>query len=49
MLWDNDPNDEVANKIIQGLYPDRTVVRIDIRNLYANGGMIHCITQQQPK
>ncbi|MGL4584941.1 MAG: agmatine deiminase family protein [Flavobacterium sp.] len=45
----NDPNDVVANKIIQSLYPDRTVVGIDVRNLYENGGMIHCVTQQQPK
>ncbi|WP_316820258.1 agmatine deiminase family protein [Pedobacter gandavensis] len=45
----NDPNDAVANKIIQGLYPNRTVVGIDVRNLYANGGMIHCVTQQQPQ
>nr|WP_226904947.1 agmatine deiminase family protein [Pedobacter schmidteae] len=45
----NDPNDAVANKIIQNLYPNRTVVGIDVRNLYANGGMIHCVTQQQPQ
>ncbi len=45
----NDPNDTVANEIIQGLYPDREVVGIDVRNLYENGGMIHCVTQQQPK
>lgn len=45
----NDPNDAVANKLIQSLYPNRTVVGIDVRNLYANGGMIHCVTQQQPK
>lgn len=45
----NDPNDAVANKIIQSLYPDRVVVGIDVRNLYANGGMIHCVTQQQPQ
>lgn len=44
----NDPNDAVANKMIQSLYPDRIVVGIDVRNLYANGGMIHCVTQQQP-
>lgn len=44
----NDPNDAVANDIIAGLYPDRTVVGIDVRNLYGNGGMIHCVTQQQP-
>lgn len=43
-----DPNDKIANKIIQGYYPDRKVVGIDVRNLYENGGMIHCVTQQQP-
>lgn len=44
----NDPNDASANAIIQTLYPSRTVVGIDVRNLYENGGMIHCVTQQQP-
>ncbi len=44
----NDPNDAVANAIIQTLYPGRTVVGIDCRNLYENGGMVHCVTQQQP-
>ncbi|MBL7703262.1 MAG: agmatine deiminase family protein [Ferruginibacter sp.] len=45
----NDPNDMVANSIIQSLYPGKAVVGIDVRNLYANGGMIHCVTQQQPQ
>lgn len=45
----NDPNDAVANGIIQTLYPTRTVVGIDVRNLYENGGMVHCVTQQQPQ
>lgn len=45
----NDPNDAVANKMIQALYPNRTVIGIDVRDLYANGGMIHCVTQQQPQ
>ena len=44
----NDPNDAVANAIIATLYPGRTVVGIDVRNLYENGGMVHCVTQQQP-
>lgn len=44
----NDPNDEVAAKILQDLYSDRKVVGIDVRDLYVNGGMIHCVTQQQP-
>ena len=45
----NDPNDAVANQMLQNLYPTKTVVGIDVRNLYANGGMVHCVTQQQPK
>jgi agmatine deiminase len=45
----NDPNDDIANGLIQKLYPSRTVVGIDVRNLYANGGMVHCVTQQQPQ
>lgn len=45
----NDPNDAAALAKIQTLYPTRTVVGIDCRNMYANGGMIHCVTQQQPQ
>ncbi len=45
----NDPNDAAANAQIQALYPTRKVIGIDCRNLYENGGMIHCVTQQQPK
>lgn len=45
----NDPNDKIANEIIQDLYPDREVIGVDIRELYKDGGMIHCVTQQQPK
>ena len=45
----NDANDAAANALIQALYPQRKVVGIDVRNLYESGGMIHCVTQQQPK
>ncbi len=44
----NDPNDKIANDTIQKLYPGHKVVGIDVRELYKNGGMIHCVTQQQP-
>jgi agmatine deiminase len=44
----SDPNDLVAKNILQSLYPGKTVVGIDCRNLYENGGMVHCVTQQQP-
>ena len=43
-----DPNDAAAKAILQRLYPDRKVIGIDVRNLYRNGGMVHCVTQQQP-
>ncbi len=45
----SDPNDSVAMDIIGRLYPGRQVIGIDCRNLFANGGMIHCVTQQQPQ
>lgn len=45
----NDPNDAVAISKLRILYPTREVVGIDVRNLYENGGMIHCVTMQQPK
>ena len=44
----NDPNDAGALTTLQGIYPNRTVTGVDVRNLYAYGGMIHCVTQQQP-
>jgi hypothetical protein len=44
----NDPNDAVAIQLIQNLYPNRMAIGIDVRNLYEYGGMIHCVTQQQP-
>jgi len=44
----NDPQDETANAIIQSLYPDKSVVGIDSRDILSVGGMIHCVTQQQP-
>jgi agmatine deiminase len=43
-----DPNDKAALDIIQDLYPEREVIGVDVRNLYENGGMVHCVTQQQP-
>lgn len=44
----SDPNDDVVISILENLYPNRTVVGVDVRNMYAGGGMIHCVTQQQP-
>jgi agmatine deiminase len=44
----DDENDEVALNIIQQLYSSRRAVGINVVALYGNGGMIHCVTQQQP-
>jgi agmatine deiminase len=44
----DDPNDAVAQQILQEAYPDRMVELVDARDIFAFGGGIHCITQQQP-
>lgn len=44
----NDENDDTAIGILEGLYPDREIVPIDVTALYKYGGMLHCVTQQQP-
>ncbi len=44
----DDPNDEIAADILQQVYPDRQIIGVDARPLFARGGGIHCITQQQP-
>lgn len=44
----DDPRDEIAAGIFRRLYPGRTVTLVDARAIFAGGGGIHCITQQQP-
>lgn len=43
-----DPRDADAVAILAEQYPGRRVVSVDARPLFARGGGIHCITQQQP-
>ncbi len=43
-----DPMDEVALGLVQSLYPNREAVGIDCRDMFQWGGMVHCVTQQQP-
>ena len=43
-----DVNDQLAMDIIAELYPTRKVVGINCMNLALFGGMVHCVTQQQP-
>ena len=44
----DDPRDAEAREILSAAYPGREVVGVDARPLFARGGGIHCITQQQP-
>ncbi|WP_370619979.1 agmatine deiminase family protein [Mumia qirimensis] len=44
----DDPHDAEAAAVLREEYPGREVVGVDARPLFARGGGIHCITQQQP-
>lgn len=44
----DDPNDAVAEQVLATLYPGKRVVGIDSVELYKDGGILHCVTQQQP-
>jgi agmatine deiminase len=41
--------DARAAAILADAYPGRRIVQVEARPLFARGGGIHCITQQQPK
>jgi agmatine deiminase len=45
----NDPHDAEALRIIQEIFPDRTIAGIDAHALVEGYGTFHCATQQQPK
>jgi agmatine deiminase len=44
----DDPSDEEAKNTLQALYSDRRVVMIPMTEVLKDGGMMHCVTQQQP-
>jgi agmatine deiminase len=44
-----DASDAEAVAALADAYPGRRVVTVDARPLFARGGGIHCITQQQPR
>ena len=41
--------DARAMEVLAAAYPGRRIVPVDARELFARGGGVHCITQQQPK
>jgi len=41
--------DARAREVLAEAYPGREVVTVDARPIFARGGGIHCITQQQPR
>lgn len=43
-----DKNDDYVASQLAEIYPGRQIVQLDARELFARGGGIHCITQQQP-
>ncbi|WP_230975930.1 agmatine/peptidylarginine deiminase [Gulosibacter hominis] len=45
----DDEHDAVAAEILQRCYPDHVIELVDARDIFAFGGGIHCITQQQPR
>lgn len=44
----DDPHDDEALEVLASAYPGREVVGVDAREIFARGGGVHCITQQQP-
>jgi agmatine deiminase len=44
----DDANDSVAQEVLEAVYVGREIVLVDAREIFARGGGIHCITQQQP-
>jgi agmatine deiminase len=45
----DDPRDVEALDVLRAAYPGREVVGVDAREIFARGGGVHCITQQQPR
>ncbi|WP_184548116.1 agmatine deiminase family protein [Streptosporangium becharense] len=45
----DDPRDAPTAEIFAKLFPDRAVESVDARDIFALGGGIHCITQQEPR
>ena len=44
----DEKRDQDVKAMLRDVYPGREILLIDARELFARGGGIHCITQQQP-
>jgi agmatine deiminase len=44
----DDKKDKEVQAMLRDVYPGREIRLVDARELFARGGGIHCITQQQP-
>ncbi|WP_433357314.1 agmatine deiminase family protein [Microtetraspora malaysiensis] len=44
----DDPRDAETAELFAKLFPGRAIASVDARDIFALGGGIHCITQQQP-
>ncbi|ALJ20096.1 agmatine deiminase [Microbacterium sp. No. 7] len=44
----DDPADDEAREVLGAAYPGRELIGVDARAVFALGGGIHCITQNQP-
>lgn len=47
--FDDEEADQRAAEILASAYPGRVIELVDARDIFAYGGGIHCITQQQPQ
>jgi agmatine deiminase len=42
-------HDKATYQLFTQLFPEHDITQIDALDVFAGGGGIHCITQQQPK
>jgi len=43
------PQDQIVHEIFTSLFPDKSIIMLDTRNINYGGGNIHCVTMNVPK